>query len=116
MSSILKLFILFSGIMFALTVMRLLLKKRINEKNSIVWLSGSTLILIIAANPELLDRLANYLHISYPPSLLFLLSILILLVIVLYQSIQISEINEKIKKISQHIAIEEHLKEKSDGK
>ncbi|WP_231956079.1 DUF2304 domain-containing protein [Aneurinibacillus soli] len=85
------------------------MKKKISEWNVITWLSGAVAILIVSANPELVDWLASRLGVSYPPSLLFLFSTLILLLVVLYQSIQISVLQNKLKQIAQHIAIQQHL-------
>jgi hypothetical protein len=70
-----------------------------------VWLIGLGAILTISANPEWLDRLAYLLEIDYPPSLLFLFSNLILLLLVLYQSVQISLLNEKVRQLTQHISL-----------
>ncbi|WP_336787918.1 DUF2304 domain-containing protein [Paenibacillus sp. MMO-177] len=102
---ILRWFILLCGIAFAAVVIRLLLRQRINTRNSVSWLLGTTAILIISANPDWIDRLADLLGIAYPPTLLFLLSTLVLLVVVLYQSIQISILNEKMRQLAQHVAL-----------
>jgi hypothetical protein len=104
-SSLLKIIIFLSGAFFNIVVLTLLVKRKINERNSLVWLTGVVLIMIISLNPDLLDWIARKVGVDYPPSLLFLFSILILLVIALYQSIQISMLNEKVKVLAQHISI-----------
>lgn len=106
MSIVLKLFLFISGLVFTLIALALLFKRRINEFHSIVWLLGFSAILTISANPEWLDHLASLLNIDYPPSLLFLLSNLVLLLLVLYQSVQISKLNEKVKQLAQHISLQ----------
>jgi hypothetical protein len=105
MSSLLKIIIFLSGALFTFTVLALLVRRKINERNSLVWLTGAVLIMIISLYPALLDWIARQVGVDYPPSLLFLFSILVLLVIVLYQSIQISMLNEKVKELAQHISI-----------
>ncbi|TVY07712.1 DUF2304 domain-containing protein [Paenibacillus cremeus] len=107
MNSTLKLFILCCGIGFSCGVMYLLLKKKINERHSIIWLGGVTSILVITAFPEWFDKLAVSVGVSYPPALLFLLSILVLALVVLYQSMQISILNEKLKELVQYMALEQ---------
>lgn len=109
MSFELKLFLLSCGILFVVTVVYLLLKKKISEWNVIAWSAGAVAILLISANPHWVDWTANQLSISYPPSLLFLFSTLILLVLVLYQSIQISALQSKLRQIAQHVAVQKHL-------
>lgn len=101
----LKWFILLCGITFSGVIIRLLLKKKISARNSVMWLLSAAAILILSANPGWFDRLAGLLGVSYPPSLLFLFSTLVLLVIVLYQSMQISELNEKLRQLAQYVAL-----------
>ena len=105
MDSNLKIFILLCGVSFVAIVIRLLIKRKINEKNSILWLTGAAAILILSTEPELLEVAAKFLGVDYPPSLLFLFSTLVLLFIALTQSIQISILSEQIKELTQNIAV-----------
>jgi len=114
MSLIAKVFVFVTGLVFAYYILVLLLKRKISEKNSIVWLFGAVTILLVAANPDWLDWIAARLGITYPPSLLFLVSNLVLLMVVLYQSTQISVLNEKMKQLAQHVSILEQ-EAKEDG-
>lgn len=109
MSLELKLFLLSCGVAFVMVVLYLLLKKKISEWNVITWSAGAVAILLVSANPLWVDGAAKYLGIDYPPSLLFLFSTLILLVLVLYQSIQISTLQTKLRQIAQHVAVQKHL-------
>lgn len=109
MNAILKLFILAIGLSFACFVVYLLVKKKISEWNVIVWLTSAVVILLIAARPEWVDWAAKKVGISYPPSLLFLISTLILLVLVLFQSIQISSLQSKVRQIAQAVAMQPHV-------
>jgi hypothetical protein len=112
MSEPLKLFVFACGLLFALAVVRLLLKKRISERNSIAWMGAALSTLSLSAFPQLVDKIAKWVNVSYPPTLVFLFSTLVLLLFVLYQSMQISMLNEKIKEIAQRIAISEYLTNK----
>lgn len=103
---ILKYFILFIGISLCIWVVTLLVRKKINERNTIVWIGGVILVFLLSINPEWLDVVANWAGVSYPPSLLFLCSFVVLLIITLYQSIQISHLYARIKEISQTIALQ----------
>lgn len=104
--SLLRIVYLVVGLSFTVIVMYLLTKKKINERNTLVWLAGTVGILIIAAFPSLLNWTAEKLGVDYPPSLLFLFSALILLILVLHQSIQISILNEKVKQLTQYVALQ----------
>jgi hypothetical protein len=112
MTELLKLFLLVCGLGFAATVVRLLIKKKISERNSIAWMSAAILILFLSAFPQMVDKLAEWLHVSYPPALIFLFSTLVLLLLVLFQSIQISMLNEKLKELAQRVALYQHLEQK----
>jgi hypothetical protein len=105
MSSLLHLFVLLIGLIFCGSVLMLLVRKKISEKNMFVWLTSAVIILLLSVNPHLLDKLAGLVGVDYPPSLLFLLSLIVLLLLNLYQSIQISILNDKIKELSQYIAV-----------
>ncbi|MEX1029638.1 MAG: DUF2304 domain-containing protein [Paenibacillaceae bacterium] len=106
MDNILKLIIFCIGVSLCTWVIILLARKKINERNTIVWIGGVILVLILSTNPEWLDVVASWAGVSYPPSLLFLCSFIVLLVITLYQSIQISHLYARIKEISQSIALQ----------
>lgn len=105
MSPVLKVIIFIVGISLCFLVLRLLVRKRINEKNSLIWLFGMIAIFLLSINPEMLDIVASWAGVDYPPSLLFLASVLVLLIVVLYQSIQISQLYDKMKELSQYVAL-----------
>lgn len=108
MHSLLSTFLLLCGLSFSGIIIRLLLKRRINERNSAAWLLGAIAILIVSANPKMLDWVADKIGVAYPPTLLFLFSTLVLLILALRQSMQISVLNEKIRQLAQHIALQDN--------
>lgn len=105
MTIALRLIIIFLGTFFTVAVIRLLVKKRISERNSLFWLIGAAAVYFLSINPETLDRIAARVGVDYPPTLLFLFSILILLLINLYHSVQISVLSAQVRELTQHIAI-----------
>jgi len=105
LSGLLKLIILFVGLGLCSLVILLLVRKKINERNTLVWLFGVLVVFVLSINPQWLDVVAEWAGVDYPPSLLFLGSFIVLLIVVLYQSIQISQLYAKIKELSQFIAI-----------
>ncbi|MDP4162813.1 MAG: DUF2304 domain-containing protein [Bacillota bacterium] len=101
----LHLFLLLCGFIFFLIILTLLFRHRISEKYSILWLTAGIGILTLSSNIKILDGMARWVGVSYPPSLLFLLSTLILLGFHLYQSMEITKLNKKIKEITQYVAL-----------
>ena len=114
MGSTLKLFILLCGLVFVGTVIYLLVQRKINERNSLLWLLGALIILAFSTMPDLLQVLADLTGVEYPPTLLFLFSTLIILFILLFQSIQISVMQERLKELTQLVAIGQAQSVKSD--
>lgn len=110
MGNLAKLFILICGLIFFITVVFLLIKRKISERNSLLWLSGALAILILAVVPDFLDEVSLLLGIKYPPSFLFLISTLVLLYMSLTQSMQISRLTDQLKELTQRYAISQ-LKE-----
>lgn len=105
MHDLLRWLVLLCGLAFSGLILRLLLRHKISARNSVVWLLSAAVILSLSAYPSWFDHAAWMLGIDYPPTLLFLLSTLVLLVMVLHLSIQLSIMNEKIRQMAQHIAI-----------
>jgi len=109
MNSTIKVFIILLGLILICSIMYLLVKRRINDRHSLFWFIGAFIILILSLFPEILEMLANMVGIDYPPSLLFLFAILVILAIVLYQSMQISVLQERLRELTQQMAIEHYL-------
>jgi hypothetical protein len=117
MNNILQFLILGIGLCLCVWVIVLLASKKINERNTIIWVGGIILVLVLSSNPKLLDIVAKWVGVSYPPSLLFLCAFIVLLVITVYQSIQISQLYDRIKEISQSLALQSgqtHLEKLED--
>lgn len=112
MSDILRIVLLLCGVSFTAIILYLLIVKKMNERNSVVWLIGSFTVLGLSAVPQLLDKIAVSIGVSYPPALLFLVSTLVLLFCILYYSIQISALQDKIKKLAQENAVKNMIQEK----
>jgi hypothetical protein len=106
MSDILKWILVAAGLAYTGFAIAMLTKKKLNEMNVLVWLTSCIVIVVLAINPELFDRLAAAVGVDYPPSLLFLLSVLVLLLLNLHQSMQISTLQEKLKHLTQFVALQ----------
>lgn len=76
-------------------------KKKLTIDSSILWIIAAVLILILGIFPNIIIWLSNLVGISYAPSLLFLLAISFLLLIILNNSLILSELKEKTKELIQ---------------
>ncbi|HEX7055750.1 MAG TPA: DUF2304 domain-containing protein [Bacilli bacterium] len=107
MSDVLKIIVLMIGLSLCIWVVTLMARKKMNERNTLVWLGGVIAILVLSIHPHWLDVVSGWIGVDYPPSLLFLFSFIVLLVVNLYQSSQISQLYAKIKEVSQAMALEQ---------
>lgn len=77
----------------------------LKEKYSVLWIACSVAILILSAKKGILDYLAISLGVAYPPSLLFLVAFMFVLLISLHFSVVISIFHEKNKILSQEVTL-----------
>lgn len=104
MQSIQLISITFSLFVF-LGVIDLIRRSMLKEQYSLLWLFSSVVLLVLSVWRGLLDKVAQIAGIAYPPSLLFLLAFIFLLLIVLHFSVVISNLSEKNKKLAQEMAL-----------
>jgi hypothetical protein len=88
-----------SAVLF-ITVIRTLTKHKLNESNSILWLVIGFLIFITGVFPDIIDRIAGLLNISYPPTLLFLVTSVMLLLLAFKSSMDISRLEAKVTELA----------------
>jgi len=88
-----------------LYILEMVRRRRLREEYSILWLFGSALILILSLKQSWLDRLAHAVGIAYPPSFLFLVGILFIILILIHFSIAISKLHQMNKKMAQELAM-----------
>lgn len=101
------------SLIFFITIIELIRKKKLKEAYAIIWLFFAILFLFFSIWRKALDYISALFGIYYPPALLFLLLIVTLLLVVIQISVVISKQNEQIKNLAQEIAL---LKAKERGK
>ena len=104
-NTVLRLFIMTVSLLLFFTVMRMLVKRNLTESNSVMWFFIGFIALLLGIFPDITTFLALNFGISYPPTLLFLLSSILLLMIVFKNSIEFSKMEAKIGDIASTLAI-----------
>jgi len=84
-------------------------RRKLREEYSILWLAGSVVILVLSLKQSWLVSIALAAGIAYPPSFLFLVGILFILLILIHFSIAISKLHMMNKKMAQEIALLKNL-------
>lgn len=86
-------------------VIELVRRGRLKERYSLLWLFAGAILLVLSSSRALLQFFSHLVGIYYPPSFLFLLAFLFLLLITLHFSVVISGLSEKNKRLAQEIAL-----------
>ena len=109
-------FALIGAILFLLFILNLVKKNKIDEKYSILWILLSFIILFVSIFPGIINIFAEKLGVYYPPSLLFLVGILIIGAYIVHITISITKQNKMIVKLTQELAILKEKEEEKNGK
>lgn len=102
MNNIYFIIIAITAIIYVINVVR---KGRFSIEESIFWVFGSLIVLILAIFPKIIDKVALLIGIEYPPSLFFVLCILFLLFINFRNSQKIAVQEKKIIELAQQMAL-----------
>ena len=95
-------------------ILEMVRRRRLREEYSILWLFGSVVILVLSLKQDWLISLARAVGIAYPPSFLFLVGILFILLILINFSIAISRLHQMNKKMAQEIALMKRAEEEKN--
>lgn len=96
-----------------LYILEMVRRRRLREEYSILWLAGSVVILILSLKKGWLDWASRAVGIYYPPSFLFLVGMLFILLILIHFSVTISKLYQMNKKIAQDLALLKHAREQN---
>ena len=88
-----------------LLVVELIRRGRLKERYALLWLFSGLVMFILSVSRDLLEAIAKLIGIYYPPSLLFLIAFVFLLLITLHFSAVISGLSEKNKRLAQEVAL-----------
>ncbi len=86
-------------------VIELVRQRRLREEYSLLWLITAVVLLVLSLSRPLLDVLANMIGIFYPPSALFVVAMMFVLVILLHFSTVITRLTQENKDIAQQVAL-----------
>jgi hypothetical protein len=113
-STSVKLISLVLALLFVGIVLRYLVVRKLNERNSLFWLGGALCILALGAFPQGIDLMARAVGVAYAPALLFLVSTLAILLLLLHQSVELSLLQARLRELAQQTAVTSHCQEAKD--
>jgi hypothetical protein len=107
-----SIFAAIASILLLLVILELIRSRRLQERYALLWVMTALVLLVFALWRDGLNVLARTVGIAYPPSALFLIAALFILVVLLHYSTAISELAERNLMLAQRIALlEQKLKE-----
>lgn len=99
-----KFAIIFS-IIFILFILNLVRKNKLDEKYSVLWLFFGIIILLVSIFPGIIEKVASYFDVYYPPALMLLFGFLIIGAYIVHITVTITKQNKMIVKLNQELAI-----------
>jgi hypothetical protein len=91
-----------------LAIFELIRSRRLQERYALLWLLTGLVIFVLAVWRGLLSKLADLVGIAYPPSALFILASVFVLVVLLHYSTVISKLSDQNRILAQRLALLEH--------
>jgi hypothetical protein len=97
--------VLVLGIGLAGAILYLVRRDHLYIRQGLFWIVAAALSLGFAIWPYLIDSLGRLLGIAYPPTLLFLGAILVLVVKALFADISLTKLRRDLRRLNQRIAL-----------
>lgn len=86
-------------------VLWLVRERRLREKYALLWLSTSSFIILLTLSRRFLETAALSIGILYPPSLLFLVGVLFLIMVTIGHSVTLSRLSDSNNNLAQEVAL-----------
>jgi len=92
------------ALLFMLTIFRLIVRGRLREEYSIIWIVCTVLLIVFSIWRHGLEQVSALLGVFYPPSLIFLAALSAMLVFLVHLSVVISKLQNQIKDLTHEMA------------
>lgn len=103
------------GLGLAILILHLLRRDHIYILHALFWIGIAALAALLGLWPGLIDRIASWVGISYPPAALLLGAVVVLLVKLLYADITHTQLERQLRRLNQRIALLDALDAVADG-
>jgi hypothetical protein len=102
-------------VLVLVVIVELIRRHRLQERYALLWILTGGVMLFFALWRSALDRLAELVGVAYPPSALFMVAGLFVLVVLLHFSTVLSRLSDQNKTLAQRIALlEQQLRERDE--
>lgn len=93
------------ALLILIVAVELLRRGKLRERHTFWWLIAGTLSLVIAIFPSILDALAAALGIDVPVNLLFFVGIVVLFLVCIQQSTELTRSEERTRTLAERVAL-----------
>ena len=100
-----QVFVIFLGVLASGFMLRLLRRRQLRGKYTLLWISASIAVLTISLFPGVVDRASSALKIYNPPNTIFLLAIAFLGLMCVYFTYELSKLEERTRILAEELAI-----------
>ncbi len=103
-----------ASLLFTFFVIRLILKGKLREEYSVVWIFCTFFLILFSFWRDGLDYVSGLMGIYEPPNFVFTASVFVIFIYLLHVSIVVSRLQEQNKKLAQEIALFKEKVKSSD--
>ncbi|MCM8798847.1 MAG: DUF2304 domain-containing protein, partial [Candidatus Omnitrophica bacterium] len=100
-----QIFSISASFFLLLVILHLIRIRRLGIQYSVIWLITAMALILLSFWRRLLEKMAEWLGIHYPPSLIFLMGFLFSLAILLHFSVVVTRLTEMNKELAQRISL-----------
>jgi len=93
------------GLGLAVLILHLLRRDHIYMMHALFWIVTAALAALLGLWPGLIDRVATWIGISYPPAALLLGAVVVLFVKSLYADITATQLERQLRRLNQRVAL-----------
>ena len=112
----LRIFLIVCILIYLLIILNLLRKKNLNLRYTLVWLLSGVIMMVVCIFPDLLFEFARFIGVVDPVNMVFMVEGMFILIILLSLTTIASHINDKIRKLTQTIALlERRIRKLEEG-
>jgi hypothetical protein len=86
-------------------IIRLVRRRQMRAKYSVFWVSVGGLMAVLAVSPGLLDTVSDLLGIAYAPTTIFILAIVLLVLVAVHFSWELSRLEQRTRILAQDLAL-----------
>lgn len=112
MSVTLRIILIIGSFLSFILCVKKIQQAKLKVENSIVWMFGTFILILMAIFSNGVAWLANKLGFMASVNFVFFIMIVFLLIQVFIDNMRLSELNEKIKNLNHYIALKENKEEK----